>query len=126
MSRVMSRLLCTVLLVAVGGSCAKKSSDASTADCRAVSGTAVTLVARNVAWDTKCLRLKPGMIDFTVDNRDSSVAHNLHVTGNGVDQKTKLVTGPVTQRLLVDLRRAGRYTFVCDIHADMEGTLVVG
>jgi plastocyanin len=105
--------------------CSSSKGSAKSADgCRAISGK-TTLVARDVAWDVKCLTAKPGTVDFTIINKDSGVQHNLRVTGQGVNAHTKLQDGPVTQKLSVDLTRTGRYSFVCDIHPNMEGTLTV-
>jgi len=88
-----------------------------------VTSAKVTLVARDVAWDTTCLEVKAGNVAFTIDNKDS-VDHNLRVSGNGVNEHTPLQVGPVTQHLSLDLK-AGTYTFVCDSHANMEGKLYV-
>ena len=111
-----------VLLGSAGlASCGKDSAEPK--NCRRVTGSAVTLVALNVAWDTSCLDLKAGTARFTIDNKDD-VQHNLRVSGNGVNQHTKLQAGPVVEHLTVDLT-AGTYTFVCDIHANMEGKLYV-
>ena len=115
------------LLGAMTGSCSKSSSDAAVpADCTKVTGTAVTLIAKNVAWRPTCLDVRRGAVNFTIDNQDKSVAHNLRVKGQGVDEHTKLKLGPLVQRLSVDLKKPGRYTYVCDIHANMKGTLIAG
>ncbi len=118
-------LLAAVCLLLVAGALASCGSDSSAApkNCRSASGGNVTLVASNVAWDAPCLEAKPGTVDFTVDNKDD-VQHNLRVSGNGVNEHTKLQNGPVTQHLSVRLT-AGTYSYVCDIHANMEGKLYV-
>lgn len=114
-------------LLGVGLSSCAKSSSAQPKDCRAATGPAsgskVTLVASNVAWDASCLSAKAGTVNFTVDNMDD-VQHNLRVSGNGVNEHTTLQNGPVTQHLSVRLP-AGTYSYVCDIHANMEGKLYV-
>ncbi len=124
MRRVRSEVLVTacVLLAAAGlASCSKDPAEAK--NCRKGSGGNVTLVASNVAWDTPCIDVAHGTIDFTIDNKDD-VQHNLRVRGNGVNEHTKLRSGPVTQHLSVRVE-AGTYTYVCDIHANMEGKLYV-
>jgi plastocyanin len=119
-------LLALCSLVASAG-CGK---DAGTAkapsNCRRAVGSAVTLVARDVAWDASCLAAPTGTLHVRIDNRDPGVQHNLRITGNGVNTHTPLQGGPVIQSLTVNLPRPGRYTYVCDIHANMEGTLSVG
>lgn len=126
MRRLQTGLLASTLLLltVVGlGSCTKGSSSAAPKNCLKAAGADVKLVASNVAWNAPCIDARPGKVRFTVDNKDD-VQHNLHVTGNGVNDKTKLQNGPVTQQLAVTLQ-AGTYTFVCDIHAKMEGKLYV-
>jgi plastocyanin len=67
-------------------------------------------------------RTRPGMYDITV--RDRSTAHNFHLTGPGVDMKTR-VSRAVTKVWHVRLR-VGTYRFQCDIHpTEMFGKLRV-
>jgi len=119
-------LLAGLGLVACGGS-----DDAGTpADCRTVAPgadgtTKVTVVGKNLAFDASCLQVRPGRLVVTFRNEDGGVAHDFHVTGHGVNASTALAPGAVTQRLTVELTEPGRYTFACDPHATMEGTLVV-
>ncbi len=117
------RLAIVLLLVTAtaGAACSKDSAEPG--DCHKISGHEVTLVARNVAWDATCLEVKHGTVAFTIDNTDS-VKHNVRVTGNGVNGHTALQNGPIVQRLSVRLA-GGTYSFICDIHANMEGKLFV-
>ena len=121
----------SALLLAVVGSvlvgCGKSSSSGAPKQCTAIRGGRYTLVGRNIAWNTTCLTLaKPGTVTFTILNKDQGTAHNLHVSGPGVNVKTDLEPGPNTQTLTVKLPQAGTYDFDCDIHATMEGQLRVG
>ena len=86
----------------------------------------VTIVAKDLAWDTACVQAPEG-VPFTivVDNRDSGVQHDLHVKGLPGDPQTDLEAGPVRQRLPLDALRAGTYEYVCDIHPNMAGHLQV-
>ncbi len=115
-------LACLLTLPAGLASCGKDSS-AQPQDCRKALGGTVTLVARDVAWDTSCLDARAGNVNFTIDSKDE-VKHNLRVSGNGVNENTPLQNGPIVQHLSVELA-PGTYTFVCDIHANMEGKLTV-
>jgi plastocyanin len=94
--------------------------------CRVAAGGTVTIVADKLAWDTDCLELPPDdAVMISVDNRDTGVNHNLRVEDlPGGDVATKLETGPVVQELEVSAP-AGTYRFVCDIHPNMVGELVV-
>ena len=122
-----------VLVVASGAALAGCSKDSGPkrigADCKTVepSGgvTKVAITARNIAFDVKCLKVRPGTLVIDYRNEDSGVAHDLHVTGNGVDAKTSLKAGPADQKLIVKLTEPGNYTFACDPHGSMEGTLIV-
>lgn len=115
--------LACALLLSVGLASCGKDSAAQPTDCRKARAGQVAIVARDVAWDTSCLATPAGTVAFTIDNKDD-VKHNLRITGNGVNEHTKLQSGPIVQHLTAKLA-AGTYTFVCDIHANMEGKLYV-
>ncbi len=123
--------IAAVLVVALfGGACGSTSGGAATGgdgSCTTVSGS-FTLVAKNIEWqDTSgnkvtCLQAKAGQsVTITVDNQDT-VEHNLDISGHGFKEKTELQTGPVKQTLKFTVPKPGDYLFVCDIHANMEGT----
>jgi len=117
---VLGAALACAPLAACGGD----SSSSAPADCTAVAGDAVTLVARNIQWNTDCLKVKPGeAVHFTVQLKDEGVKHDLQVFGHGVKQQTPLQSGPATQQLVVTLPEAGYYQYVCTIHANMEGAI---
>jgi hypothetical protein len=93
----------------------------------AAGGHQFTLQAKNVRWDVGCISMPaPGPLRITMHSVDQA-AHNVHVTGHGVDAKTELQAGPVTQHLTVDLPVKGEYTFICDLHElQMKGVIQVG
>jgi len=94
--------------------------------CREADAGRVTIVARDLAWDTGCLSAPADEpVVIVVDNRDSAVNHNLHLTDAPDQPTTALEEGPVRQELAVTLP-AGTYRYVCDIHPTMVGALVVG
>lgn len=88
--------------------------------------TELTVTGKNLAFDVECFEIQPGLVSFTFVNADSGVSHNLHVTGpGGVNERTDLERGETTQVLELELTEPGRYDFVCDPHATMEGQLNV-
>jgi plastocyanin len=121
------RLVLSLLLgLAVLAGCGSDDPSGAPSDCTRIEGGAVTLVARNIRWDTDCLRVEAGTtVTFTVDNQDDGVKHDLEVYGQGIREKTPLEAGPVVQTLVMTFERPGRYQFVCTIHATMEGELFV-
>ena len=110
------------LLVAVAG-CGGDKSASPPAGCTAVTGPAYTLVARNISWNTDCLKVKAGTtVRFTVKLEDEGVKHDLQIFGQGQKEETALQSGPVTQTLSFPFTK-GFYQYVCTIHANMEGTI---
>jgi plastocyanin len=120
-------LALAALLASVPAACGHDSDSSKGPDCMSVRAGKVTLVAKNIMWDTDCITLaKPGPVRFTLRSEDQA-AHNIHVSGQGIDEKTELQAGPMVQHLTVDLAEAGRYTYICDLHEfTMKGTLTVG
>ena len=67
--------------------------------------------------------------NVTVDfSNPSSVPHGVEIEGNGVNEKTEIVTGSDAPAITVDLA-AGTYTYFCPVPgheaAGMKGTLTV-
>lgn len=122
------RLAVVVLALGLLVGCGDDGDDATPAgspECREAEDGRVTIVADKVQWDTDCLRGPAGEpLTIVIDNQDKAVPHNLHITDAPANPKTELETGPVTQELEVTLD-AGDYEFVCDIHPNMVGTLMM-
>jgi plastocyanin len=97
----------------------------------APSGSAVTLTAKNISWNKKCLSITAGKpFQVTIDNQDAGIAHNFAVWANSSLTHrffvTKNVTGVSTKTFTLPALPAGRYYFQCDIHGPaMSGTLIV-
>ncbi|CAN5727968.1 hypothetical protein BH24ACT4_BH24ACT4_06250 [soil metagenome] len=84
-----------------------------------------TIVAQNIAWDRTELKVTAGVeVTATIDNRDQSIDHNLHIKSPG-SPKTPLEKGPVVQMLTFTVDEPGTYDFLCDAHPQMDGTLFV-
>lgn len=84
-----------------------------------------TIIAENIAWDTDVVTVPAGAeVTATIENRDRSVLHNLHIRSPG-DPKSPLETGPSTQTLRFTIDTPGTYDFLCDSHPQMEGQLTV-
>ena len=88
--------------------------------------TKITITGKNMAFDEECFQIEPGPVEFTFVNDDDGVSHNLHVTGQGVNEATDLERGKVTQMLEAELTEPGTYKYVCDPHPTMKGNIVVG
>ncbi|MFL6206727.1 MAG: cupredoxin domain-containing protein [Acidimicrobiales bacterium] len=93
--------------------------------CKDAADGRLTLVADDLRWDTDCLRSASGPLTIEVDNRDDGQNHNVHLPDAPGAPATDLQKGPSTQDLDVDLA-PGSYQYVCDLHANMVGTLTVG
>lgn len=119
-SLVVSAAMAALLLAG----CGSDSSGGAPSDCTKIANGEVTLVARNLQWNTDCLEGVVGVkTTFTVKLEDVGVKHDLQVFGQGIKEQTPLTAGPATLHLEVTLPKPGRYQFVCTIHAQMEGEL---
>lgn len=105
-------------LEATGGKCGAESND-------------IALTAKNVAWNTKCIRVHAGRpVTVTMGNEDPGIQHNFSIY-SGPDAKTTLfkgplLTGPASKVLHVPALPEGTYYFQCDVHGQaMSGTYVV-
>jgi plastocyanin len=82
------------------------------------------VVAQDMAFGPEEVRIRAGQpATVVIDNRDDGVNHNIHVEDAPEPDRTPLEPGRSRQALTVDLD-AGEYTFVCDIHPNMEGKIV--
>jgi plastocyanin len=106
-----------------GGDDAAAPPTATAGRCHRAEGGQVTIVAKDLAWDTACLEVPAGQpVTVVVDNQDSGVAHNLHLKTAPGNPTTALEVGPIQQHLTVTLP-AGTYPYICDVHPNMEGAI---
>ncbi|HSD49391.1 MAG TPA: cupredoxin domain-containing protein, partial [Actinomycetota bacterium] len=89
-----------------------------------------TVVAQNLAFDTSTITLKADTQQIiTFDNRDAGVQHNIAIyTDSSMTKELfsgELVTGAATADYTIPSLPAGEYYFLCIVHPNMNGTVVV-
>jgi plastocyanin len=95
----------------------------------AVVGGNVDLSAEDLAFDANVIQAPAGQIFTITFTNLESQPHNVAVdTEEGGDEIVtgEVITGPdATTTITVPALDPGEYYFVCDIHPDMNGTIVV-
>jgi plastocyanin len=93
-------------------------------------GGGVTVAALNVAFDTDTIELPadtPSTITF--DNQDPGIQHNISIYSDADLGETlfqgDLITGPDTIEYAIPALPVGEDYFQCDVHPNMNGTVVV-
>jgi cytochrome c oxidase subunit 2 len=95
-------------------------------------GSAVTLVAQQIAWDKKCIAVEANKpFTVTIDNKDAGIAHDFAIWANSKLKHqiyaAPKVTGVATKTFTAPALPAGTYYFQCNVHGPaMSGTLIVG
>lgn len=93
----------------------------------------MTIVAEGVAFDTETLTLPAGEeVSLEFDNRDQGTVHNVAIYENEADAQAQGnalfdgqdITGPATTTYEFEAPPPGEYLFQCDVHPDMNGTVV--
>ena len=110
------------------GASAAPSGSSSAAPSAGGAGGAVQISALNIAFE-QTSATAPADAPFTIHfNNKEAVPHNVDVKDSSGASKFKgdIVTGPKEVDYQVPALPAGDYTFVCDVHANMTGTLKVG
>lgn len=93
-------------------------------------GGGVTVVAQNIQFDISKIELPAGTpTTITFENRDAGVQHNIAIfTNSSLDNELfdgDLLTGPGTAQYEVPALDPGEYYFHCNVHPNMNGTVVV-
>lgn len=82
--------------------------------------------AQDIAFDVDVIEVIVGETTTVIfNNNDTGIPHNFHVQAGDVDAKTDIAPGPDTQSLEFTIDEAGTYTFICDVHPNMTGEVVV-
>ncbi len=88
----------------------------------------ITIRAQNIAFDIGSATASAGKA-FTIAfiNDDSGTPHNVAIKdASGTDVfKGEIITGPAAKVYDVPALKAGTYTFYCQVHPNMTGTLTV-
>jgi plastocyanin len=123
-------LIATVAIACGGGGAANAPASAAaspTAGSSAPAGSGLTVVAKDLAFDTTALTAKADTaFSIGFDNQDS-VPHNIAIkdaTG-AAKFKGEIFPGPAKKAFDVPALAAGAYTFWCEVHPNMTGTLTV-
>jgi plastocyanin len=91
-------------------------------------GAPLHISAQNIQFDTDHLEATAGQAFVLMfDNNDPGVPHNVEIKDpSGASRfKGQIITGPAKAAYQVPALTAGTYTFVCDVHPNMTGTLTV-
>jgi len=84
----------------------------------------ITLTANGLLFDRTEIRVRAGTrFTANMNNVDTGVEHNLTFGLPGIGHPT--CTGPCTTTQTFTAAPAGRYSFLCTIHASMFGDFIV-
>ena len=119
------RLLATALpLVIAAGLAACADDDGEASNEPVPDDPDAVVVAQDMAFDADEVHIPAGHpATIVIDNRDDGVNHNIHIEDAPEPDRTPLEPGRSRQALTVDLQ-PGEYTFVCDLHPNMEGKII--
>lgn len=89
------------------------------------------VVAQDLAFDTDTIMLPPDVEStLTLDNQEAGVTHNIAIytddTASEALFEGATFPGVASETYAVPPLAAGEYFFRCDVHPDMNGTVVVG
>jgi plastocyanin len=116
--------LAAALAACSGADAAPATTSAPPAPAGNPSGDAATIVAKDIKFTQTALSVKAGhAFDLVFDNQDGA-PHNVAISdaaGKGVFKGDIVSNAKVTYQ--VPALAAGTYSFVCEVHADMKGTI---
>jgi plastocyanin len=115
-----------LIAVACGGSSATGAPATAGPSASAPASAGNVIVAKDVSFKTQALTVKAGTpTEIVLDNQDSA-PHNLAIkdASGATLFKGEIVTGTKVANAVPALG-AGAYTFFCEVHPNMTGTLTV-
>lgn len=87
----------------------------------------VSIVAKDIVFDKKSLTLQAGQqISVTFDNQDKDIPHNFAIYSKDLSEKifdTGIFPGVETRKGTFTAPAPGDYTFRCDVHPPMTGSV---
>ena len=84
------------------------------------------LSANELKFDKSQLNV-PADVTFAIELDNREVApHNVVIRGQGISQGSEAFSGPAKRTYLYAGLPAGSYTFLCEVHPEMVGTLTSG
>jgi plastocyanin len=128
MNRFLSRVtLAGALLVVALAAAACGSSAAQPTSPAVVDPNAVKIVASGQQFTTKDVAAPAGKAFQIAFESQTGDPHNIAIAASGAEPafRSEVYTGPGTKTFDVQPLAAGTYTFKCDVHPGMEGTLTV-
>jgi plastocyanin len=126
MQRVAS-FLCTGLLTLTLAACSSGATPAPSGPAPSLAADSPRVVAKDVKFTTTSLTA-PANAAFAMDfDNQDNVPHNVAITSAGGQDvfKGEIFTGPSHRVYAIPALAAGTYSFKCDVHPDMKGTLTV-
>ena len=108
---------------------AAASGDAAGGSTATVSDGAVEITAADLEFDAETIEAPAGETWTITLVNDDSAPHNISIyteEGGELIVEGDVIEGGQTVEVEVPALDAGEYFFVCDIHPDMNGTVVVG
>jgi plastocyanin len=87
-------------------------------------GTAITIVAKDLKFSQTAVSVKAGAaFDLVFDNKDGA-PHNVDISdASGTSVYKGEVVSSTAVTYPVPALAAGTYSFICDVHPDMKGTI---
>jgi plastocyanin len=122
-------MLCAVLVLTLGACGSSGGGGGNAAATCKPAGSSPSLEAKNIQFVQQCLAAPAGT-KFTIafHNADPGTPHNVAIVdSSGTKVFTgQIFTGDTTETYDVNALPPGTYSFHCDVHPSMTGTLIVG
>ncbi|MDP9484101.1 MAG: cupredoxin domain-containing protein [Chloroflexota bacterium] len=130
MNRFLSRITLTGFLLSVAlasAACSVAAVAVEPATLGPVDPNAVKVVASGQQFTTTQVNAAAGKAFQLAFESQTSDPHNVAISRDGAEAtfRSDVFSGPATRTYQVGALSAGTYTFICDVHPGMKGTLTV-